>query len=83
MSEPQQHSASSKSTGSDGGARDITDARRAAATASGRCLIYALFSDLTASPFDSEPAVAGEPIDFDQLALPYATGELESLLLKR
>jgi DMSO reductase family type II enzyme chaperone len=49
-------------------------------TLPGRCLMYALFSDIAASPFDAEPAVAGEPVDIAALGLPYELGGLEALL---
>jgi DMSO reductase family type II enzyme chaperone len=55
-------------------------AERTGSEAPGRCLLYALFSDLAASPFDSEPSVAGEAIDLAELGLPYGTGALNELL---
>lgn len=42
--------------------------------------MYAVFSDLLASPFDATPAVAGSAIDIDSLALPYPLTDLEALL---
>ncbi len=54
--------------------------RDGGATAPGRCLMYALYSDIAASPFDAEPAVAREPIDISALALPYELPGLEDLL---
>jgi len=55
---------------------------RTGSEASGRCVLYALFSDLAASPFDSEPAVAGQPLDLAELGLPFATGALAELLVE-
>jgi DMSO reductase family type II enzyme chaperone len=49
-------------------------------TAPGRCIMYAVFSDVAASPFDAEPAVAGEPIDIAELGLPYELNDFEPLL---
>lgn len=46
--------------------------RDGGATAPGRSLMYALFSDIAASPFDAEPVVANKAIDFAELNLPYA-----------
>jgi len=54
--------------------------RDVGATAPGRCLMYAVFSDVAASPFDAEPAVASEPVDIKSLDLPYELPGLESLL---
>ena len=54
--------------------------RAPAETAPGRCLLYAVFSDITASPFDAEPAVAGEPLAVAELGLPYALTDPEPLL---
>lgn len=60
--------------------RRIGAARSIAATAPGRCLLYAVFSDISASPFDTEPAVADQPIDLGAVALPYELqGELPGL----
>jgi DMSO reductase family type II enzyme chaperone len=56
--------------------RVVNAARAAQATAPARCLMYALFSDIAASPFDTEPAVANEAVDLASLGLPY---ELVSL----
>jgi DMSO reductase family type II enzyme chaperone len=60
--------------------RGVNDARDAGVTAPGRCVMYAVFSDIAASPFDAEPAVAGEPVDIAALQLPYTLTNLESLL---
>jgi DMSO reductase family type II enzyme chaperone len=60
--------------------RTIAAVREPAGTAPGRCLLYALCSDLTASPFDAEPAVADREIDFSELHLPYALGALPQVL---
>ena len=49
-------------------------------TAPGRCVMYAVFSDVAASPFDAEPAIAGEAIDIAGLGLPYALNDFEPLL---
>jgi DMSO reductase family type II enzyme chaperone len=42
--------------------------------------MYAIFSDLLASPFDATPAVAGSAIDIESLALPYKLTGLQALL---
>lgn len=42
--------------------------------------MYAVFSDIAASPFDAEPAVAGEPVDIASLGLPYTLSNLPELL---
>ena len=42
--------------------------------------MYAVFSDVAASPFDAEPAVAGEPVAVSELGLPYELPGLEALL---
>jgi len=55
-------------------------ARGTAATAPGRCVLYAVFSDITASPFDAEPAVAHQPIELAELGLPYELPGLGALL---
>jgi DMSO reductase family type II enzyme chaperone len=60
--------------------RAVNDARDAGGTAPGRCLMYAVFSDIAASPFDAEPAVAGEPVDIAALDLPYTLTNLKDLL---
>ena len=54
--------------------------RDGGATAPGRCLMYAVYSDIAASPFDAEPAVAGQPVDIGALGLPYELPGTESLL---
>ena len=54
--------------------------RDGGATAPGRCLMYALFSDVAASPFDAEPVVAHKAIDFAELNLPYALVGLAAVL---
>ena len=54
--------------------------RDIAATGPGRCVMYAIFSDLLASPFDATPAVAGSAIDVESLLLPYELGGLQALL---
>ena len=60
--------------------RGVNDIRAADGTAPGRCVLYAIFSDITASPFDAEPAVAGEAIELKTLGLPYELPNLEALL---
>jgi DMSO reductase family type II enzyme chaperone len=60
--------------------RRVSDTRDAGGTAPGRCLMYAVFSDIAASPFDAEPAVADEPFDIAALQLPYALSNFEGLL---
>lgn len=65
---------------SDPSERSVATAREPAATAAGRCLMYAVFSDVIASPFDTEPAVAGDVIVPDELGLPFAPGDMEALL---
>jgi len=60
--------------------RTINSSRNGGATASGRCILYAVFSDLAASPFDAEPAVASELVDIGALELPYELSGLEALL---
>ena len=60
--------------------RDVTAARAAAATAPGRCVMYAICSDLTASPFDAEPSVAGSDVDIAALDLPYELPGFQAIL---
>ena len=60
--------------------RSINASRDGGATASGRCILYAVFSDIAASPFDAEPAIAGEHLDIAALDLPYTLSNLEELL---
>jgi DMSO reductase family type II enzyme chaperone len=60
--------------------RGVNDARDAGGNAPGRCLMYAVFSDIAASPFDAEPAVAGEAFDVAALQLPYELSNIEGLL---
>jgi len=60
--------------------RTINDARQAAETAPGRCVMYALFSDVAASPFDAEPAVDVQLLNVGDLNLPYELTNLEQLL---
>ena len=50
------------------------------ATAPGRCVMYAAFSDLLASPFDAAPAVAGGELRIDELRLPYELTGVQALL---
>ena len=72
---------SSNASANDGSPeRVITADRDPGGTASGRCLMYAVFSDIAASPFDAEPAVAGEEIALGELGLPYELPNLEALL---
>ena len=42
--------------------------------------MYALFSDIAASPHDAEPAVAGDEISLAELGLPYELTNTEALL---
>lgn len=58
--------------------RRVSAERAPQQTAAGRCLLYALCSDLTASPFDAESAVADGDIDFSGLELPYRVAALEA-----
>ena len=60
--------------------RVVTNLRKGDAIAPGRCLMYAVFSDIAASPFDAEPVVAGESFDITALQLPYVLSNLEDLL---
>jgi len=60
--------------------RHINESRDARLTAPGRCILYAVFSDVVASPFDAEPAVAGESVKIAALDLPYDLSGLETLL---
>jgi DMSO reductase family type II enzyme chaperone len=76
MSDPETPSAGPDT----GPERSINASRAAADTAAGRCLMYAVFSDIVASPFDAEPAVAGEPVDIASLGLPYTLSNLQELL---
>lgn len=50
------------------------------ATAPGRCVMYAAFSDLMASPFDAAPAVAGGELSITELSLPYELPGVQALL---
>ncbi len=68
------------STNSDLPEREIIAERDASSYAPGRCVMYAIFSDLLASPFDAEPAVAGEAMDVADLQLPYNLAGLQELL---
>ena len=51
--------------------RSVSERRDGGATAPGRCLLYAVFSDVLASPFDADPAVATAVKSVDDLELPY------------
>jgi DMSO reductase family type II enzyme chaperone len=68
------------SSSGDSDERSISKARNVGSSAPGRCLMYALFSDIVASPFDAEPAVAGESFELAELGLPYELPNLEVLL---
>ncbi len=68
------------SAGDDAPERTINAARNAAGTSPGRCVMYALFSDIAASPFDAEPAVAAEAINTRELGLPCELTNLDALL---
>jgi DMSO reductase family type II enzyme chaperone len=60
--------------------REVDSARDASMHAPGRCVMYVVFSDLLASPFDAEPVVAGEALDIAELQLPYELIGLQELL---
>jgi len=60
--------------------RSINAGREGRVTAPGRCILYAAFSDVAASPFDAQPAVAGERLEIAALDLPYELPGLEMLL---
>jgi DMSO reductase family type II enzyme chaperone len=62
--------------------RAVDAERDVLAHAPGRCVMYAVFSDVLASPFDAEPAVAGEALDIAGLHLPYELSGLQELLNK-
>jgi DMSO reductase family type II enzyme chaperone len=81
MSKPEHQSAANNGHADENAPeRAINASREAAGTAPGRCLMYAVFSDIAASPFDAEPAVAGESTELAQLGLPYELAHLEALL---
>ncbi len=80
MSELSQPASPSSYSPGDSVERGINESRDAGATAPGRCIMYAIFSDIVASPFDAEPAVAGEDIPIGELGLPFQVGNLEALL---
>jgi DMSO reductase family type II enzyme chaperone len=61
-----------------GGERSVSGRDHEATPA--RCVMYVLFSDLMASPFDAEPVMAGQPVDLDALGLPYEVTNLQALL---
>ena len=52
--------------------RRIRALRETGETAPARCLMYAIFSDIVASPFDAEAAIARDEIQVSQIPLPYA-----------
>jgi DMSO reductase family type II enzyme chaperone len=68
------------STNSDLPEREVIAERDASTYTPGRCVIYAIFSDLLASPFDAEPAVAGEALVIAELQLPYELTGFQELL---
>ena len=76
MSDAKQHN---RSTGADP-IRTVLPERADPETTTARCVIYAILSDLAASPFDAEPAVAGEEIDIAALGLPYELENFQALL---
>jgi DMSO reductase family type II enzyme chaperone len=80
MSEPSYQSSTSGGSNNDVPERNITAARDSGGTGSGRCLMYAVFSDIAASPFDAVPVVAGEEIVVSELGLPYELPSLDALL---
>jgi len=51
--------------------RRVKSLRETGETAPARCLMYAIFSDIVASPFDAEAAVARDEIQISQISLPY------------
>ncbi len=51
--------------------RSVSTQRDKHVTAPGRCLMYAVFSDVLASPFDADPAVATAIKTIADLELPY------------
>jgi len=65
---------------SDAADRNVNHLRDAGVTAPGRCLMYALFSDIAASPFDAEAVVASEGIEFPVHGLPCELPTLEALV---
>jgi len=77
MSEPVTYFGSNTGNGQPAAERAVN---RDGSAAPGRCLMYALFSDISASPFDAESAVAGEAIDLGALNLPYELTTLEGPL---
>ena len=60
--------------------RTVVAARDPCTTAPGRCLLYALFSDVAASPFDTEAAVARDSLELAALDLPYELSNLAELI---
>jgi DMSO reductase family type II enzyme chaperone len=80
MSELSQPASPDDHSSGQGAERGITSSRDADASAPGRCIMYAIFSDIAASPFDAEPAVAGDRIQLSELGLPYQLSSLEALL---
>lgn len=64
----------------DAAERIVTATRETGDTASGRCVMYAVFSDIVSSPFDAEPAIAGEELNVADLGLPYELTNLDALL---
>lgn len=71
MSEPSEQPAA---------AGERTVLRDADGTAPGRCYMYALFSDVAASPFDAEPATKDDQVGPDKRHLPYELPDMQELL---
>jgi DMSO reductase family type II enzyme chaperone len=60
--------------------RSISPARADADYATARCIMYAVVSDMAASPFDAEPAIAASELQVAELNLPYIPEEFQALL---
>ena len=62
--------------------RAVVAARAASVHASGRCAMYAVSSDMAASPFDAQPGITGSEIDIAALGLPYELPGFQALLVE-
>lgn len=76
MSEPSQQpsrqsSATASSARSGAAERRVNLLREPTETAPARCLMYAIFSDIVASPFDADAVVARDAIQLSEVRLPY------------
>ncbi len=70
--QPTKQSSATASSASSGSAeRRVNLLREPAETAPARCLMYAIFSDIVASPFDTDAVVARDAIQFSEIRLPY------------